>query len=198
MAPTQPAEIPDAEPIEKDKASAAETAPPAKRPLSWLTTTLIFLNLTLLGLAIFTIATFGSIRGAIRYINGQFLVVDESLKSFGVTDSTQRPSVIFQVTNRSNESIRLLGCRTTCNCVTPERLPLTLKPGETRPFQVSFRPSDHPSVVHMPMAIYTNNPDQPTLTLWIDGEVVRPPLTDESFNHPAKSTIGSVLTDPGP
>lgn len=150
--------------------SPSPSATTSGKPLPWLATTALFLGLTLAGLAVLAAVRFGSIRSAIGYARGQYIVADHATKSFGVASVSDWPSVTYTITNQTPGAVRLAGCNTVCTCTVPDKLPLSLSPGESKDLTIRYRPSNR-SLVHVPAIVYTTCPEQPQLPLWVDGEI---------------------------
>jgi hypothetical protein len=146
-----------------------------KGRLSWVSMTIIFLNLLALFLAIFAYGFFGSIDRAVRFSRGWTVSVDRPRQSFGTARPKERRTISFHLRNEGRTPIRVIGCRTSCSCVAPDQMPFGIGPGEVKEFRVS--------IVHMPATpgnlslsavLYTDSPAQPELELTIEGEVRGP------------------------
>src|SRR6202034_3578924 len=100
-------------------------------------------------------------------------------KSFGVATPGDRIDAFFMLANRGNDSIRILGCNASCNCVIPNDLPFTLGPSEKRKFFVSIhmptleqmrtQKSTH---LDLALTLFTSNPAQSRIRLSLKGEVL--------------------------
>lgn len=107
---------------------------------------------------------------------GHALFVDSTTKSFGVVNEGDPASVMFSLTNRGAEPVRVVGCMKYCNCIITDDLPFVLSPDETRKFKVSVRtyirkvgsPSE---LINQPVTLFTTSPLQAEIHLAIKGEI---------------------------
>ncbi len=109
-------------------------------------------------------------------MSGHALFVDSATKSFGVVEEGDPASVLFRLTNRGGEPVRVVGCMVYCNCIVPDNLPFTLSPSETRGFKISVRtriskmgsPSES---INQPVTLFTTSRVQAEIHLTINGEI---------------------------
>ncbi len=141
---------------------------------------LISTNLALLVMAVWAIASFGSIRGAVGYyLRGETLFFDSTEKSFGVASPGEKVTVAFRLTNRGRKPIRVLGCSAICTCTLPTDLPFTLGPNESRDVTLSIRepkrqvpqPSK-PKDLSLEVTLFTNNAAQSRIPLTVKGRIL--------------------------
>jgi Protein of unknown function (DUF1573) len=120
----------------------------------------------------------GALMAAYHYVSGPALSVDSGTKSFGVVVEGDSASVCFRLTNRGSQTVRVVGCMTYCNCVVPADLPFTLRPNETRGFEVAVRTRSGDATwtpnINQPVTLYTTNPAQAEIHLTVKGEVRGP------------------------
>jgi hypothetical protein len=122
---------------------------------------------------------FGSVQQAVGYyLRGETVSADTAEKSFGIVSPGDPIKVLFKLTNRGREPVRVLGCDASCICIVPDDLPFSLDPNESRDFVVSIwnpkpgeRGSIKPSSLRFDITLFTNDPMQRRLPLVIRGEV---------------------------
>ena len=142
---------------------------------------------TILALAAFAIASFGSLRTAFGYyFRGEVLFADATERSFGIVGPGERVPVSFRLTNRGAQRIRILGCRAQCSCATSNELPITLGPHEATDFYMTvytraIDPTQMKRVdlLDIPVTLYTSIPGQSRFGLVIRGEVRAKPGATE-------------------
>jgi hypothetical protein len=71
---------------------------------------------------------FDSMRNAVRYLQGYNYVVSPIAADVGEGFRGEKRTVSIRIRNLSFSPIRVIGAITTCNCVQPEGLPLTILP----------------------------------------------------------------------
>jgi hypothetical protein len=143
------------------------------RPLTLVAVT----GLALVVWVVWAFAGFGSIREAASYyLRGETLFVDSTTKSLGAAAPSEELPVSFRLTNRGKQPIRIVGCKTSCNCMLPRDLPFALAPHEVREFTLSIRmpsPANFRSQagrLELQLILFTNNPQQPRIPLSIIGK----------------------------
>ena len=133
--------------------------------------------------ALFALAGFGSIRAVVGYyFRSETLIVDATEKSFGVTFPLEKAGVSFKFTNRGEEPIRILGCKTRCACTVARDLPFTLKPNESKQLNLTVQPPPFEQgavaqidYLELPITVFTSSRTQSRINVIIRGEVrVRP------------------------
>ena len=148
----------------------------ASRVRSPAAMTLISANLVIFIMAIWALAGFGSIRGAIEYyLRGETLFVDSTRKSFGIVSPGDHVDLTFKLTNRGREPLRVLGCSAICGCMTPRDLPFVLRPSAGRDFKVSIDIPELERVqsrfLDLELVLYTDLDTQSRIPLHIKGEI---------------------------
>ena len=133
-------------------------------------------NAALLAMAVFAIASFGSLGLAIGYyLRGEKLLVDAPQKSFGAAAPGETVRVSFKLANKNDVAIRILGCKAACNCTVPCELPLALAPGESKDFTLTIQmPSQRGRGgrrLDVPFTLFTSSVVQPRINLAVRGEL---------------------------
>jgi Protein of unknown function (DUF1573) len=130
-------------------------------------------------LAAWALVSFGSVRNAVGYyFRGETLFADATEKSVGVTPAGAEVLVSFTLTNYGTGAVRVVGCDVYCNCTVPKDLPFEIRPNERKEFTVQVEMSRPESArgrksqeLKLPLVLFTSNPSQSRLPLWINGEV---------------------------
>jgi hypothetical protein len=117
---------------------------------------------------------YGSINSARLVWKGRPISVDSPVQSLGNVPGGAQHRRVFSLKNHSTRPLRLVGSTTTCSCVVPEELPITINPHSVRQLQV---------LVHVPevkgterqfeqeVTLFTDVVTQPKLILRVTGEV---------------------------
>jgi hypothetical protein len=140
---------------------------------------LVCANSALVLLAFWALDGFDAVAVAIALAKGETILVDSSTKSFGVVSAGDPLVISYKLTNRSDQNIRIVGCRAVCRCMVPEGLPFTLRARESRDFPISIRNPERvrgsPSQsVNWGITLFTTNPAQAQITLTVKGEIRAP------------------------
>jgi len=154
-----------------------EAAHKQRKPLSWLVMAVIFTNVGLFIAAGLALYWFGGIGPAVANLKGDRLIADSYSKSFGTAESGQIPVVVFNMTNAANRPITILGVRSSCTCVVPDDIPMTVAPRESRPLRVGLKTGLKAGRVSEQLLIYTDCKENPEILLRIVGQV---PISDRS------------------
>ncbi|MGC8642089.1 MAG: DUF1573 domain-containing protein [Isosphaeraceae bacterium] len=141
--------------------------------LSTVGAALISFNLTLLGCLAWGVASTGSVSGALRFLKGDTLIADRYTKSFGSLEIGRYFVVSFKLVNLGRNAVRVVGCRTTCNCIpdTHSELPFVIEPNRTKQFGVLVSTGGEEKEFKGAVILLTNN-RQRELNLSIEGTVV--------------------------
>jgi Protein of unknown function (DUF1573) len=143
-----------------------------RKPLSWLSVTLLFAGAGLVLLVGLAFYSFGSIGSAVAYVSGERLLLDRCSKSFGEVRPGERPLLRFDLTNTSDRAIAVLGARTQCTCLFAEGLPLSIPPGSRRAFHVAVKTGSRVGKLQEPIQLYTDFPGQRELRLTVHGRIL--------------------------
>jgi hypothetical protein len=120
-----------------NEAHAPDSPPAQKRAMSWLATTILFVNVGFALVLVVGIQWFGSAASALAYLRGDSLVPDAYSKSFGTAAKDERPSVEFLLRNRTEQPIKVLGVTRSCTCLATSDLPIVIPPHGEAILQVS-------------------------------------------------------------
>jgi len=142
---------------------------------SWLSIFLVFSNLCLFSCVAWVYARYGSVGAAIDYFNGRYVHVRSAQSSLFNVAPGQEARASYVIENRGSKPIRILGCGMGCAGRPAGNLPLLLEPGKAYTFAIDVRPSaprgNSGNSVRMPVTLYTDDANQPEVTLSIDWTV---------------------------
>ncbi len=138
-----------------------------------------FASVALVVLAFWVRGGISALKETYAILKGETLVVDSSMKSFGVVPSGDPVVVSYKLTNRGDRNIRIVGFRAVCRCMVPEDLPFTLRPRESREFPIVIRNPEKEAgnpaqIVNWGMTLFTTNPAQVRIPLTVKGEIRSP------------------------
>ena len=118
---------------------------------------------------------FGSFTAALDALSGFRLLVDSDAKSVGAVEPSGERVVAFQLSNRSDRPILLLGSQVSCSCLRGKPLPITIPSGGSRPYEVRFHAKPKLGIVAETLTLFTDDPQRPRLVLKVEGRVVDAP-----------------------
>lgn len=110
---------------------------------------------------------FGSPAAALARLRGEALSVQPDYMDLGAGPAGQVLSGTVQVTNWSDQSVRLVGGTSNCGCTTIKDMPVVLEPGESKPLTVSLRLSARsgPGALTYSAEIWSDSSRQRTIHL---------------------------------
>jgi HYDIN/CFA65/VesB-like, Ig-like domain len=101
---------------------------------------LLVIALTLAMLAatlVYSRVRFGSVSGALDYLNGSRVLVTPRAQQLGILSVGEKRSLEYRVTNWTGREVRVLGKSSSCTCTVVEELPGSIAPSETVTIRVS-------------------------------------------------------------
>jgi Protein of unknown function (DUF1573) len=152
----------------QNEAPAPDTPPASKRAMSWLATTIIFVNVGFALVLVVGIQRFGSAASALAWLRGDSLVPDAYSKSFGTVAKDERPSVEFLLRNWTKQPIKVIGSAGSCTCVATSDLPIVVSPHGESILRVSSRARSGSGPYSERLHVFTD-PGQPSLVLRVQG-----------------------------
>lgn len=142
----------------------------AARPWGWLGVALPLTSVVLAGLATWGARQFGSVGGALAFLNGDRLIPDAYAKSFGIGEVGSSPRVVFNLANKSARPIKVVGARSSCTCMALDGLPATVEAGSSLELRVDVQPADKPRRVAGTVIVYSDCEEQPYVSLSVSGQ----------------------------
>jgi Protein of unknown function (DUF1573) len=151
--------------------STADTAT-KKRPLSWMSLTLIITNIGLVSIAAIALYVFGSFGAALAYFSGDRLIADAYSRSVGIVSVGEQHAVFFKIRNMSNQTVRIVGADSSCTCLVTDQLPVVLPPHGVFRLRIGVRPKSQPGQIAERVSLITDREGQQSLNLKISGRIV--------------------------
>jgi hypothetical protein len=140
------------------------------KSLSWAAVIVLLTGLWIALTVIYGLTRFGSIPGALAYLQGVRLIPDAYAKSFGAVPSGSQPKIGFAISNYSNNPYRILGMRSSCTCLLTEGdFPVVIQSGAQFTFAIEVRDKSKKQPVNESITLYTDQADQPELVLQVSG-----------------------------
>jgi hypothetical protein len=119
---------------------------------------------------------YGSLHAALAVWGGEPISVDWTITSLGKVESGMKVYRVVKLRNHSGKPVRIVGSMTTCTCVVPDELPITIPAHGAHQLQVLVNVPDinrtKDGVIDQSIDLLTSVPTQPALPLRITGEVV--------------------------
>jgi hypothetical protein len=137
---------------------------------------------TALGAAIF-LALIGSVvllaaddlPQALARLRNESITVDPAVSEVGEGRDGEQRQLTFQLTNRTDRPIRVVGGTTAGYCVATIDLPITLPPGGARSIRVRATIRGGTGRFHHQFVLYTDDQKQPVVTAAFTGRVIEAP-----------------------
>ena len=101
---------------------------------------------------------FGSLANAAAYADGKAVRVDQPVQDLGVVEPQQAIKITFNVTNLQGEPLRIVGANSTCSCVLPPEVPLTLQPLVATPLALTFFAPEAGQPFEQKVSLYLDGP----------------------------------------
>jgi len=116
---------------------------------------------------------FGSVSAAVAKLRGESVDAPEYL-NLGTGTPGQTLQATADVTNYTNETIRLIGGTSDCACITTATMPLTIEPSATAVVSVSLRipPNTNTGTLTRTAEFWTDCPGRRTIKLRLGATVV--------------------------
>lgn len=105
-------------------------------------------------------------------IQGHLIAVEPSLSETGEADEGELRVAAVHLTNHSKQKICIVGSSADCSCVTTEKLPKTILPGESLLLHVNTVYRGDPGVFLRRLVLLTDCPEQPAITVRVTGKVI--------------------------
>ena len=105
-------------------------------------------------------------------IQGHLIAVEPSLSETGEADEGELRVAAVHLTNHSKQTICIVGSSADCSCVTTEKLPKTILPGESLLLHAHTVYRGDPGVFLRRLVLLTDCPEQPAITVRVTGKVI--------------------------
>lgn len=112
---------------------------------------------------------YGSLKVAVASIRSESIIADQEVKYVDVGEEAEVLAVSYELRNISGSSAAVTGYKVSCECMTGDRMPLVIGPGEARAMQFRVESEGHSRGFRREIVLITDQPDQPFLNLKIIG-----------------------------
>jgi hypothetical protein len=123
----------------------------------------------LVGLAILI---FGSVPAAIASLRGERISIYPRLADVGAAEVGAERRVSLDVTNWTEQPIRLIGGTRDCSCTVLADLPITIPPKETRSLTVGIRLKGKPGIFTRKAALLVDDEGFQKITFRLTGRIL--------------------------
>ncbi len=147
-----------------------ENSLPVRSPFLWVFRTGL-LALTLLAVLFGAAwAWFGTFDAAHRFLRGDMLDIRPAQIDLGTVPVAREIEKSVSIRNLTLHSVVLTGARGSCNCITTNEFPVTIRSGEAHDVSVRLRTPSHPESIRYHITVYTNVPGREQIVLPLTGE----------------------------
>ena len=133
----------------------------------------------LLGLAIFG---FGSVAAAIASLRGERISIHPRLADVGAAEIGTDRQVKVEVTNWTDQPVRLIGGTQDCSCTVLADLPVTVPPQQTRSLAVNIRLKGKPGIFTRKAALLVDDDGFKQISFRLTGRILPRDETEEARN----------------
>lgn len=106
------------------------------------------------------------------YMKGVSIVVDPPIATVGDRRPGETVDIDQAVWNFSGIKVSIIGAKSSCSCITTERLPLSLASGERRTVHVRAKMGPETGKYEQSVIFYTDCPRQTTFSVTVKGRVL--------------------------
>jgi len=96
---------------------------------------------------------------------------DDEVYSFGIVEQNEKITHIYNFKNIGEQPLLISGIDWSCGCIEADLSSKEITPGETGWVKVTFDPENRQGKVKMIVSVYSNDPDEPIVTLRIQGYI---------------------------
>lgn len=115
---------------------------------------------------------FGSLTVALAYLNGERLIVRPVEFAVGEVRPGDERELSAAIINMTARDVVVIGCNSTCSCVTTDTFPRTIPRGATQPLYLKFRPGGQLGDVEYVVTYFTDSQELPTIRIHVKGRVL--------------------------
>lgn len=130
--------------------------------------------LLLLTLSLFSTGVFAQEGGSPK------MEFEKTSHEFGTIEEGTMASYEFEFKNTGDAALVLKNVKPSCGCTTPEWPKKPIMPGEKAHIKAIYNSKGRPGRFHKSISVTTNIPDNPTIVLYIKGEVKKNAPTPQS------------------
>jgi hypothetical protein len=161
-----------------------------------LTISVVLISIELIFLAVWSIHEFGSISAGIAYLNGDRLLVDSNIVSFGDLRKGDYQTVELQLDNRADYSIGIRGVQGSQICSVLRRFPIAISPSGRAIIPIAVQPGVTGAIEER-ILLFTSDKRQPFIRVTVRGTVHQSVAPDEGMNHTSVCFSRSICRGSG-
>jgi hypothetical protein len=117
---------------------------------------------------------FGSPRAALAYFRGEVVSVTPRVLDLGRVPAGSDHRVTLELTNWSDQPVRVIGGTSDCSCYANENLPLTIEAGQSLPVTITFRLPRMEGFFRRDALFRTDCNEAPVVQVQVVGRIVEP------------------------
>jgi len=115
---------------------------------------------------------FGSMANTLAYANGERLLVDPKVLSFGAAPRGEQREVHMTIRNRTGKTVTILGAQSKCGCLRMEEdFPISLANGSQRELTIYVALTGEGSAFEKGVDFYTDDEAKPVIGVVVRGEI---------------------------
>ncbi|MBR3409096.1 MAG: DUF1573 domain-containing protein [Paludibacteraceae bacterium] len=123
------------------------------------------------------------------------ITFEKTEHDFGkINEADGRVTTIFNFRNEGMAPLVLSNVRASCGCTTPNWTKEPINPGETGQITVTYNPNGRPGRFQKTITV-TSNAEEPSMKLYIKGEVIPKPAQPAPQSYPIKMGALSLKTN---
>jgi hypothetical protein len=159
-------------PEEEPNAQPVRTTPRWRGSSMWLLACLGGGGLLLAALLAWGHWEFGSLANTLAYLNGERLLVDPRVISFGAVRRGEERDLHVTIRNRTGEEVKIIGAKSNCGCMaTVEQFPCALANGDQREFPIHIWFTGNESTFEKRVDFYTDDDAKPVIAVVVRGKI---------------------------
>jgi hypothetical protein len=112
------------------------------------------------------------IFSAVNGHSAQCITINQSGYDFGSIPQGQKVEHVFIVKNNGDLPLSILSIRPSCGCTAAHASSRVIQPGKTSEIKVTFNSANFFGDIHKTIAVESNDPGAPLLTLSLSGKVI--------------------------
>jgi hypothetical protein len=116
---------------------------------------------------------FGSLSCTLAYLNGERMLVDPGMLSFGTARVGEDRDLHVTIRNQTGKDVKILGARSTCGCIAAvEKFPLSIVDGARQELTVHVWFTDKDSAFEKRVDYYTDAESNPVIAVAVRGTIM--------------------------
>lgn len=116
---------------------------------------------------------FGSLANTLAYLSGERVLVDPKVLSFGTVRRNEERDLHTTIRNRTGKSIKILGSRSSCTCMTTEQSPFSIADGGQRELAIHIVLNGKEDVFENRIVFYTDDEANSVIPVTVRGRITK-------------------------